>query len=63
MYNLKYDQSIVTKEADKALQWLNQMKRITLWKQKNSFLVRKLTNKFQVTPLFFEEGETFLVIF
>ena len=62
MYNLKNDQSIVIKEADKGSAVLT------------AFLVKKLMKKFQVTPLFLlkqfmilskkiEKEETILVIF
>ena len=53
MYNLKNDQSFVIKEVDiRDLQWLYEIKRITLWRQKNNFVVKKPMKKFQVFLLF-----------
>ena len=74
MCNLKNDQSIVITEADKGSAVVIWIKRITLWRQKNNFLVKKPMKKFQVTHLFssklfmilskkFEKEEAFLVIF
>ena len=75
MYNLKNDQSFVIKEVDiRALQWLYEIKRITLWRQNNNFVVKKPMKKFQVFLLFslklfiilskkFEKEEKYLVIF
>ena len=68
IYNLKKDHSIVMGSA--VVIWI---KRITLWRQKNNFLVKKLMKKFQVAYLFslklfviplkkFEKKETYLVI-
>ena len=74
MYNLKEDQSIVIKEADKGSAVVIWDKKNYLMRQKNNFLVKKLMKKFQVTPPFssklymtlskkFEKEETFLVTF